>query len=150
MKGKKHIRMKKGTSPTLSNKAEQMNYSPGETIIAEGEPGSCMFIMVSGTVRCLKGKREVKVLTSGDYFGELAVVNDRPRAASIVSHGAWVYVMPFDQLSEHLIGSLKGKAIYKYLPTAGQRDAAQAPVRVHRSGGRSDATESPTKKRRGE
>src|SRR5690242_8646318 len=58
---------------------------PGESIFKEGETGTEMFIIESGTVeivRADRGKEPLAVLEAGDFFGEMAVLEDQPRFAS--------------------------------------------------------------------
>jgi CRP-like cAMP-binding protein len=61
-------------------------YKPGEIIFYEGEPGVGMYIIQKGRVRIFKEAEEGKttelaVLEDGDFFGELALLDDSPRSA---------------------------------------------------------------------
>ena len=63
------------------------NLSADEAIVKEGDPGVGMYIIVSGTVQILQvgegGVRlQLATLTSGDFFGEQALLDDSPRTAS--------------------------------------------------------------------
>lgn len=61
---------------------------PGESIFKEGDAGSEMFIIESGTVEIVKadrGKEPLAVLEAGDFFGEMAVLEDQPRFASALA-----------------------------------------------------------------
>ena len=62
-------------------------FSPGETIIREGDPGDNFYIMEDGTAEVYKSgvKGVLKTYSKGDYFGELALLNDQPRAASVIA-----------------------------------------------------------------
>jgi len=62
-------------------------FAPGETIIREGDPGDNFYIVESGTADVFKIGVEgvIKTYGKGDYFGELALLNDQPRAASIIA-----------------------------------------------------------------
>jgi len=61
----------------------------GERIINEGETGDVMFVIEQGSCDCFKqfdGHEEpVKHCSAGDYFGELALLYNCPRAASVVA-----------------------------------------------------------------
>ena len=48
----------------------------------EGGAGREFFILVDGTANVTKGSRRVNQLGPGDFFGEMAVLDDRPRSAS--------------------------------------------------------------------
>lgn len=72
---------------TLVSLAEEKTYAVGEVIIREGGPGESMFVILAGEVvvfRDAQGKRvEFTRITAGDSFGELALVDDGPRSASV-------------------------------------------------------------------
>ncbi|KAK1715810.1 camp-dependent protein kinase regulatory subunit [Colletotrichum lupini] len=71
----------------IADALETQKYAPGETIIKEGDPGHAFFLLESGEADAYKGgvKESVKHYSKGDFFGELAFLNDAPRAASIVA-----------------------------------------------------------------
>ena len=62
----------------------------GEFIFREGEPGKEMFIVQKGQVEILKKfrgqTRQVSLLEEGDFFGEMAILEDLPRAVSARAH----------------------------------------------------------------
>ena len=68
---------------------EEARYQAGEFIIKEGEQGDCMYVLESGSLDCSKvfsGNTEPTFLKSyapGEGFGELALLYNAPRAASI-------------------------------------------------------------------
>lgn len=62
-------------------------YRAGEPVFAQGDPGLGMYIIQEGEVTIsLSGKeddeRELAVLTEGDFFGELALIDESPRSAN--------------------------------------------------------------------
>jgi CRP-like cAMP-binding protein/Zn-dependent protease len=59
------------------------NYPPGETILREGRVGDAFYAIRSGQVEVLRGRRRVRVLGPGAYFGEVALLLDVPRTASV-------------------------------------------------------------------
>ena len=62
-------------------------YVDGEVICRQGEPGENMFVIQSGRVDVLIDDVLVTELTAGDLFGEMAIVERRPRSATVRAHG---------------------------------------------------------------
>jgi CRP/FNR family cyclic AMP-dependent transcriptional regulator len=65
-------------------------YEPGQVIFREGEPGAVMFIIVQGEVEIRKrtSASTAKALISfheGDIFGEMALIEKKPRSATAVA-----------------------------------------------------------------
>lgn len=67
-------------------------YRAGEAICREGEPGEAMFYLVSGTVRVIKRGNEVVRLGPGDLFGEMAMLLERERTATVEAESLEVEV----------------------------------------------------------
>ena len=58
------------------------SFTPGQTIFQEGEPGDELFVVLEGTVSIIVQGREVDQIEAGDIFGEMTLVDDRPRSAT--------------------------------------------------------------------
>ena len=69
--------------------ADTMNFKKGATIIHEGTTGSYAYLILSGSVEVSKKVGEEKLILSrlvkGNIFGEMSLVDDKPRSASIVA-----------------------------------------------------------------
>ena len=84
--------MKKRELKNISETAEELLYEPGEVIIQEGERDGRLFVLLEGEVEVLKaqgqpGERLLRRLEPGAYFGEMAVLGDALRTASVVAVG---------------------------------------------------------------
>ncbi len=74
----------------IADALDTQKYPAGATIIQEGDAGESFFILESGEAEVYKsdvggGTEAVKRYGKGDYFGELALLDDKPRAASVVA-----------------------------------------------------------------
>lgn len=72
----------------IADALDTKKFAPGQTIIKEGDPGEAFFILESGEAEVYKNETGDKVLKNyqkGDYFGELALLDDKPRAASVLA-----------------------------------------------------------------
>ena len=59
---------------------------PAERVIArQGEIGTGFFIIASGSVRVVRDGQTLAVLGPGEFFGELSVIDGKPRNAQVVS-----------------------------------------------------------------
>jgi len=66
-------------------------YEPGQVIISEFEPGDCFYLIQSGNVqlvKCVNGaKKNLDILKPGEFFGEMAILDNSPRSATCVAIG---------------------------------------------------------------
>ena len=73
----------------IADALDTQKFPAGSTIIREGDPGEAFFILESGRAEVYKREtadgKALRTYNKGDYFGELALLNDAPRAASVVS-----------------------------------------------------------------
>lgn len=71
----------------IADALDTQKYPPGTTIIKEGDAGEAFYLLESGECEAFKSgvDKAVRMYKKGDYFGELALLNDAPRAASVVS-----------------------------------------------------------------
>ena len=72
----------------VSNFTFQKNFSPGELIVEEGRTGNGLYAIISGNVEAVKAlgteqERTVNRLGSGEVFGEMALLGEWPRTASV-------------------------------------------------------------------
>jgi cAMP-dependent protein kinase regulator len=71
----------------VADALETQKFPAGSYIIKEGDPGESFYILESGRAAAYKQGTDKPVMNykKGDYFGELALLNDAPRAASVMA-----------------------------------------------------------------
>ncbi len=74
---------------------------PGQIIFREGDAPDGLYVVKSGSVAVLKEKKVIAYLTAGECFGEMAIVQETPRTATIrVPEEAIVLRLPTSALKE--------------------------------------------------
>src|SRR5579863_460133 len=58
-------------------------FAAGETVIQEGSGGAAFFVIDSGEATVLVGGEERATLSAGDHFGEIALIDEGTRAATV-------------------------------------------------------------------
>lgn len=75
----------------IADAIKEQTYQPGEAVITEGEEGQVFFIIISGEAVATKvmgpgqQPKEVMKYKPGEYFGELALLRNTPRAATVTA-----------------------------------------------------------------
>lgn len=69
----------------------QKKYEPDQVIISEFEPGDSFYLIQSGEVqlvKCINGvKKNLDILKPGEFFGEMAILDNSPRSATCMAIG---------------------------------------------------------------
>ena len=61
--------------------------APNEVVFSEGDPGTSLFVIGEGEVTVQSGETELASLSAGAFFGEIALVTDLPRSATVRARG---------------------------------------------------------------
>ncbi|MBN2493900.1 MAG: cyclic nucleotide-binding domain-containing protein [Deltaproteobacteria bacterium] len=65
--------------------AQEISFEPGELIIQEGEMGDSLYLLVDGEVLVHRLTKEITRLGQRESFGEMAILDNEPRSASVSS-----------------------------------------------------------------
>ena len=69
----------------LAKVTEDLEDEPGKVLCREGETAREFFVIVDGDVTVTKGGDEIRTLSSGDFFGEIGLLEDVPRTATVTA-----------------------------------------------------------------
>ena len=69
----------------IRSSLDELHVPAGKLLVEEGRIGQEFFIIVDGTAKVTRNGRKVATLGAGSHFGELALLDRRPRSASVVS-----------------------------------------------------------------
>jgi uncharacterized membrane protein len=93
----------------LAKRLREKKFAAKEIVFQKGDKGSSMYIVLSGSVQIFlpedgdAPRVVLKDVHAGEYFGELALFDDKPRSASVEALvDATLLELTRDQLAEHL------------------------------------------------
>jgi hypothetical protein len=113
----------------VASTATERAYAPGEAVVREGELGQELVVIVEGSVEVFRGEgndtRLVRSYGQGDHFGELAVLRERPRAATVVATEAGMRGLVIDGQALKAILRERPEAAMAMLATLAERISAQ-------------------------
>jgi CRP/FNR family cyclic AMP-dependent transcriptional regulator len=65
--------------------ADEIDLREGKEMTRQGERGREFFVLLEGDADVIKDGRSINRLGSGDFFGEIALVSDTPRTATVTA-----------------------------------------------------------------
>lgn len=74
-----------GQLKTIRRQVEEIEVEAGRVLCEEGTVGREFFFIVEGTAAVRRGGRKIATLGPGGYFGELSLLDRKPRSATVVS-----------------------------------------------------------------
>jgi CRP-like cAMP-binding protein len=67
----------------LADIVGEQDFAEGQFIVRQGQVGTGLYVILSGSVKVLRGSDVVARLGKGEFFGELSVIDQLPRNASV-------------------------------------------------------------------
>ena len=100
--------------------ADELDFRAGKTLIREGAPGREFFVMLEGSAEVTQGGKVVATRKAGDFFGEVALMCDRPRIATVTTTEPSVALIVTDRDFRNLVKRSPQIAL-KVLQAVGER-----------------------------
>ncbi len=100
------------------------HFAAGEVVVRKGDIGNDMFVTVDGKLRASIDGTELRIFQPGDHFGEMALLGEQPRAATVTAVDASdVLVIRRDRFFELIRGDahLAVKLLWQFLAVLSQR-----------------------------
>lgn len=67
----------------IAKVADEVELAEGKVLIKEGQPGQQFFVLIEGGAQVLRTGKDPVALGAGDFFGEIALVANRPTVATV-------------------------------------------------------------------
>lgn len=95
-----------GTLEQLSRDLVSLTVEPGVDVFKQGDPGDLLYIVDRGTLSIIRHGVEINRSEPGDYFGEIALLRDIPRTATVRAiDEVQLYALARDTFLEAVTGS---------------------------------------------
>ena len=110
---------------SLALSADEIDLREGYVLTREGRPAREFFVLVEGTVRVTRNGRKLADLGGGDWFGEIALLTDSPRTATVTATSP-VHVLVITSRSFRQVVQTMPSIAVKVLASVGERLARDA------------------------
>jgi CRP/FNR family cyclic AMP-dependent transcriptional regulator len=104
----------------LATFSSEERFREGSMMFREGDKGDKLYIVLDGRVRISKfipgvGEEALTVLDRGDFFGEMALIDEKPRSADAKAHDGDATVLSIDRATLNEILSMDPHASLQFL-----------------------------------
>lgn len=107
----------------LASNADEIDLRAGTVLTREGRPGREFFVIVDGSAKVTKGKRKLTEVGAGDWFGEIALLTNVPRTATVTATTPIRVLVLTSRAFKGVVESMPSVAL-KVLASVGERLSA--------------------------
>ncbi len=104
----------------IASLADELDLGDGATLIREGERGREFIVIAEGTVNVTRNGKQLRELGAGDFIGEIALVADVPRTATVTATSPVRLLVVTDRAFRGLLEQMPSIAT-KVLQSLGER-----------------------------
>jgi CRP/FNR family cyclic AMP-dependent transcriptional regulator len=95
----------------LAKSADELDLREGTVLTREGRPGREFFVLIDGTVNVTQDGKKVAELKGGDWLGEIALLTDKPRTATVTATSTVDVLVITDRRFRNVVESMPSIAI---------------------------------------
>ena len=110
---------------SLALSADEIDLRDGHVLTREGRPGREFFVLIEGTARVTRKGRTLTDLEGGDWFGEIALLTDSPRTATVAATSPVRVLVITSRSFRQVVKTMPSIAV-KVLASVGERLARDA------------------------
>jgi CRP-like cAMP-binding protein len=104
----------------LAKTADELDLRQGTVLTREGRPGREFFVLIEGTAEVSKKGKKIAELGPGDWLGEIALITDSPRTATVTATSPVDVLVVTDRRFRSLVETMPSIAM-KVLASVGKR-----------------------------
>ena len=109
----------------LARIADELDLREGTVLTREGRPGREFFVLIAGTAEVRKKSKKIADLGPGDWLGEIALITDSPRTATVTATSPLDVLVITDRRFRSVVETMPSIAL-KVLARVGERLASDA------------------------
>lgn len=99
--GRRHLDM-------IAQHADEVRLDAGKVLARQGARGLEFLLIVDGSARVERDGREIARLTAGDFFGEMSLLDGKPRSATVTAETPIVLLVVHTRSFGHLLDTVPG------------------------------------------
>ena len=92
----------------IAKHAESVSVKAGHVLAQQGSKGWEFFFIVEGKAQVQKNGKVIRQLTSGDFFGEISLIDREPRTANVIADTDMVLLVVNTRSFNHLLEAIPG------------------------------------------